>query len=88
MGGGVILHTKCEIFLAVGQLIKSQKSRLWILHLCGFYLAEQKVLHRMVRTVAFWPVLGLRMVMVWFLSEKFLMIDWVRTLKGHPNKIS
>ena len=88
LGGGVILQTKREISLAVGQLIESQKSELWILHLCGFRSAKQNVPCGIVGTVALRPVLGSSMVMVWFSSAKFLTTDWVKTSKGRPKSMS
>ena len=88
LGGGVILQTKREISLAVGQLIESQKSRLWTLHLCGFRSVKRNVPRGIVGTVAFQPVLGSSMVMVWFSSAKFLTTDWVKTSKGCPKSMS
>ena len=76
-GGGVVLQAKREISLAVGQLIESQKSELWTLHLCRFHSAKQNVPRGIVGTVALRLVLGSSMVMVWFSSAKFLTTDWV-----------
>src|SRR6266403_6364207 len=89
LGFSIIFKGDHELSLAVYQIIKAQKSDCCALHLCFCmrHSAKQKLLWGIVRTVALWPVFGLRMVTVWLSSEKLWMTDCMSTSKGWPSNM-